>query len=94
MKLKTLGDYSLVKEIGEGTFGKVYLAKHRFIKKKYVIKVLSKEFSSNQDFIKSFEKYVEVLSTLDHPSIVKVYNISYAESFYFLVMDGAVDSNN
>lgn len=91
MDAKTIGDYSLIKELGKGTFGEVYLAEHRFIKKKYAIKILSERFSSDEAFIKRFEKEIGLLSSLDHPSILNVHNISFADGRYFLVMDAIVD---
>ena len=92
--MQILGDYTIINKLGEGAFGEVLLAEHRFIKKKYAIKLLPEDLSSDSDFIERFEKDVSVLATLDHPSIVKVHNISYAEGRYFLVMDAIVDENN
>lgn len=91
MEVRNFGDYSLIKEIGKGTFGEVFLAEHRFLKKRCAIKIISKEFSSNENFIKEFEKQVGVLATLDHPSIIKVHNISVLNDQYFVVMDFALD---
>lgn len=94
MSIKVLGDYSLIKELGKGSFGSVYLAEHRYLKKKYAIKILADELSSDLEFIKKFEKDVGILATLDHPSIVKLHNISFADNHCFLVMDGVINSNN
>ena len=92
MEVEVLGDYILLEKLGEGTFGSVYLAEHRFIKKKYAIKIFSEEFSSDKEFIKSFENNIGILSTLDHPSILKVHNISAVDNRYFLVMDVAAEN--
>lgn len=93
MDIQTLGDYTLLKKLGEGGFGEVYLAEHRFIKKKFAIKILPEELSSDLDFLTRFEKDVGILATLDHPSIVKVHTISYADGYYFLVSDAIVNEN-
>lgn len=92
--MNSLGDYVILKKLGIGSFGEVYLAEHRFIKNKVAIKVLPQELTSNDEFIKNFEKDVGVLTTLDHPAIVKLHNISHVDGKYFLVMDAMVDSNN
>lgn len=89
--MKKIGDYSLIKELGAGTFGIVYLAEHRFIKKRYAIKIFSKDLSSNEEFIKRFEKEIGILTSLDHPSIIKMHNISFADGHYFLVMDASIN---
>ena len=91
MEKQTLGDYSLLKKIGSSGFGEVFLAEHRFIKKQYALKVLNEQLSSNEKFMEAFEKDVGVLASLDHPSIVKIHNISCAEGKYFIVMDAMVD---
>jgi formylglycine-generating enzyme required for sulfatase activity len=93
MSIKILGDYSLIKELGKGTLGSVYLAEHRYIKKKYAIKILSEVFS-DEEFLKRYEKEVGALATLDHPSIVKLHNISFVDNSYFLVMDGIVNAKD
>jgi formylglycine-generating enzyme required for sulfatase activity len=91
--MQTLGDYTLLKLLGEGSFGKTYLSEHRFLKKQYVVKVLPQELSADKEFITRFEKDVAVLATLDHPSIAKIHNISYADGVYFLVIEGIVDKH-
>ncbi|MDN3508822.1 MAG: bifunctional serine/threonine-protein kinase/formylglycine-generating enzyme family protein [Candidatus Neptunochlamydia sp.] len=91
MDKKTLGDYSVIKQIGQGTLGNVYLAEHRFVKQQYILKVLPEELATDRNFIQRFEKDVGILAKLDHPHIVKVHNVSFAEGYYFLVTDCIVD---
>lgn len=86
-----LGDYNIIKQIGQGALGTVFLAEHRFMKKQYVLKVLPQELASDRSFIQRFEEEVAKLSTLSHPNIVKVHNISYSNGLYFLVTDCVVD---
>lgn len=88
---RMLGDYNLIKQIGQGSLGSVFLAEHRFMKKQYILKVLPEELSSDRGFIQRFEEEIALLTTLDHPNIVKIHNISYAQGQYFLVTDCVVD---
>ena len=90
-EVRTLGDYILIKQIGQGSMGMVYLAEHRFMKKQYVLKILPEELASDRAFIQRFEEEVNLLASLDHPHIVKVHNISSAQGQYFLVTDCIVD---
>ncbi len=92
-QLETLGDYVLIKLLGEGMLGKVYLTQHRYLKKPFVLKVLPESLSQNKNFIKRFEKEIGLIGTLDHPNIVKIHNISHSEGRYFLASDALVDSN-
>lgn len=90
-EMRTLGDYTLIKQVGHGSMGLVYLAEHRFMKKQYVLKVLPEELSSDRAFIQRFEEEVGQLALVEHPHIVKVHNISFAQGQYFLVTDCVVD---
>ena len=91
MENRCLGDYQIIKQIGRGTLGRVYLAEQRFMKSQFVIKVLPNELASDRGFVQRFEKEMSALSTLDHPHIVKIHNVSFAEGVYFLVLDCVVD---
>lgn len=88
---RILGDYNLIKQIGQGSLGTVFLAEHRFMKQQCVLKILPEELSSDRSFIQRFEEEISALVTLDHPNIVKIHNISYAQGQYFLVADCVVD---
>ena len=88
---KILGDYTVIKQIGQGSLGNVFLAEHRFMKKHYILKVLPEELSSDRSFIQRFEEDIGALSTLDHSNIVKIHNVSYSHGQYFLVTDCVVD---
>ncbi len=88
---RKLGDYFILQKLGSGVFGKVYLAEHQFIKKKYALKVLPDDLVSNPGFIEKFQNEVAILASLEHPSIVKLHNISSAGGKYFLIMDAIVD---
>lgn len=91
MDTKTLGDYTIIKQIGQGSLGAVLLAEHKFMKKQFVLKMLPTELSQDRQFIQRFEEEVGALSQLDHPNIVKIHNISFAQGNYFLVTDCIVD---
>jgi YidC/Oxa1 family membrane protein insertase len=91
MEQRTLGDYKIIKSIGQGTLGSTFLAEHRFMKRQFVLKVLPEELSSDRSFIQRFEEDVGMLASFEHPNIVKIYNISFDQGQYFLVTDCIVD---
>lgn len=88
---RVLGDYTIIKQIGQGPLGTVFLAEHRFMKSPYVLKVLPEELSADRNFIQRFEEDVGPLVALNHPNIVKIHNISFSQGQYFLVSDCIVD---
>lgn len=91
MEPRVLGDYTVVKQIGQGALGTVYLAEHRYMKKQFALKILPEEISQDRSFIQRFEEEISLLATLEHPHIVKIHNISFSQGQYFLVMDCVVD---
>lgn len=88
---RLFGDYNVIKQIGQGTLGTVFLAEHRFMKQHHVLKILPEELSSDRAFIQRLEEDVALLAALDHPNIVKIHNISFAQGQYFVVTDCIVD---
>ena len=51
---KSLGDYELIRELGRGGMGVVYLAEHKRLKTKYAIKILPEELKKDEQFIQRF----------------------------------------
>lgn len=88
---RLLGDYTIIKQIGQGPLGCVFLAEHRFMKNPYVLKMLPEELSNDRSFIQRFEEEIATLVAINHPNIVKIHNISFAQGQYFLVTDCIVD---
>jgi len=85
------GDYNVIKQIGLGSLGAVYLVEHRFIKRHFALKLLPEELSSDRPFIQRLEEEIGILANLEHPNIVKMHNISFAQGQYFLITDCIVD---
>lgn len=91
--IRILGDYEIIKQIGQGALGTVFLAEHRFMKKPFALKVFPEDLCSDRGFIQRFEEEVSQIATLNHPHIVKIHNISYDQGVYFLVSDCIVDDH-
>jgi len=80
-------NYKILKKLGEGGMGTVYLAEHELIKRKVAIKVLHKHLVSNEDFITRFRREAELLATLDHQNIVRLNEYFEHEGSLFLIME-------
>lgn len=76
-----VGDYTLKREKGSGSFSNVYAAVHNILEKPVAIKSISK--SSEQDALDHFHKEVEILTKLDHPYILKSFeSFEDSDNFY------------
>ena len=93
-----LSDFKIIRKLGSGSLGDVYLGEHRFIKKKFVLKVLPQEWYSDEEFVAKFENHVGKLALLDHLNIAKFSNVSFDDGLYFIVSEfvskGGDDSVN
>ena len=69
MKKREVGAYTIEKLIGEGSFGKVYLATHNNSNKKLALKCIPKEKRSSKE-IKNFKDETKLLTKIDHPNII------------------------
>ena len=82
-----IGDkYEIIKELGEGAFGKVVSAKNKKSGDIRAIKQLSKKKISPED-LERFKREVDVLKTIDHPNIIKLYEIYETQNHIYLVME-------
>jgi len=81
-----LQDYRAIKEVGEGAFGKVYLAEHRETRIRRAIKELDKSRAEKNAHSK-FIAEVEILSKLDHPNILKLFELYEDAHRYYVVSE-------
>ena len=81
-----LKDYTLIKDIGEGNFGKVKLSILNSTKEKYAIKILDKEKLKSQTKSTLFNE-IEIISKLRHPNLIYVDKILEDEKSYYIIME-------
>ena len=70
-----IGKYKLIKTIGKGNFAKVKLAKHLRTGKEVAIKIIDKT-QLNPGSLQKLFREVRIMKMLDHPNIVKLYQVS------------------
>jgi serine/threonine protein kinase len=71
---QTFAGYRIVRLLGSGGMGEVYLAQHPRLPKKVALKVLAADVSANADYRARFAYEAELASELDHPNIVVVHD--------------------
>ena len=81
-----LPDTNIKKIIGEGTFGKVYLIENTISNKLYALKIITKTYLTEDDEIKT-KRELEIISSINHPNIIKVYKTFESKEAFFIVMD-------
>jgi uncharacterized protein (TIGR02145 family) len=80
-------NYKILKEIGAGGMGTVYLAEHTLIKRKVAIKSLKQDLIKNEQLRERFKKEATALAQLEHPNIVRLNEYIEQQDGVFLIME-------
>ncbi|MDF1661619.1 MAG: FHA domain-containing serine/threonine-protein kinase [Planctomycetota bacterium] len=82
---RLIGGYSIVKKLGAGAVGKVYLGIHKY--KRYALKVLKPTVAEQLKDVSRFGREVEITLALKHPHIATTYKYGIDKGKPFLVME-------
>jgi serine/threonine protein kinase len=83
-----LGDkFSISKPLGEGGFARVFLAEHKALGRKEVIKLLGFEQSKNPEIKARFLQEARILASLNHPGIINLRDVSEAGGRPYYIME-------
>ena len=84
--------YQIVREIGRGGMGVVYLARDPMLDREVAIKVITPDLLS-PDSEERFQREARVVAKMDHPAIVSIYDVGEHEGSLFFVMPYATGKN-
>ncbi|HLJ81559.1 MAG TPA: serine/threonine-protein kinase [Ktedonobacterales bacterium] len=82
-----LGDYVLEAELGHGSMGVVYRARHVTQNKPYAVKVLLEALTTDMSFVTRFTREARIVGRLHHPNIVRVYEAGRQGQHLYFVME-------
>ena len=86
-RFRISGKYKLLELIGAGGMGSVYLCEHVFMRRHVALKVLPLEKLSDESSLARFYREARAVGKLDHPNIVRAYDIDQDDKLHFLVME-------
>ncbi len=81
------GRYLIESLIGVGGMANVYKGRDIRTGNEIAVKVLKEEFLGNEELVRRFKNESKAISILDHPNIVKVYDVSVTDQLQYIVME-------
>lgn len=86
LRQATLGEYEILREIGQGGMATVFLAHEIALDRKVAIKVMSPQFVHGADMIERFKREARTAAGLTHPHIIPIYAVRESQQLLFFVM--------
>jgi outer membrane protein assembly factor BamB/predicted Ser/Thr protein kinase len=84
---KDIDGCTIVKKIGQGGMGIVYLAEHGMLRRQYVVKILNPALTAAEDTVQRFFREAQSVARLNHPSIVGIQNVGQEGDYYYIRME-------
>lgn len=84
---KTIGKYIIQDALGQGAWSIVYKGFHETLNLPVAIKMLKHTMAMDADFLEKFQNEAKIIAHLNHPNIVKVYDIEERYRTVFIVME-------
>ncbi|QLE53066.1 FHA domain-containing protein (plasmid) [Nostoc sp. C057] len=85
--LLSIQGYSILRELGEGGFGAVYLARHNETKEEVALKIMLPAVASNPEITERFLREIDNTQALNHPNIIKLLNSGYYNGIFFFTLE-------
>lgn len=86
VRLESLGDYRIVREIGRGGMGIVYEAVQESLHRRVAVKVLPQQLLLDPKHLMRFEREARTAARLHHTNIVPVFGTGEDDGFHYIVM--------
>ncbi|MDD1468106.1 serine/threonine-protein kinase, partial [Dolichospermum sp. ST_sed5] len=87
VSLQSISGYNLIKSLGKGDFGEVFLAKHIQTKRSIAIKIMLPAVATQKQGIEMFLRETENIKILQHPHIVQLLDYGFVENTFFFTME-------
>jgi len=84
---RLLDGYHFESFIAQGGMGAVYLARQTSLDRQVAVKVLPREFSEDENFIKSFQSEAKLMAKLNHPNLIGIYDFGNIDGMLYIIME-------
>ena len=80
-------DFTILKELGAGSFGRVLLVQHKLTQAKYAIKAIDKRNKANIQEKPYFRREIEIMYRVHHPNVVKLFGHFEDNTYCYFIME-------
>ena len=80
-------DFTLIKELGVGSFGRVLLVQHKKTQAQYAIKAIDKRNTTNIQEKPYFRREIEIMYRIHHPNVVKLFGHFEDNTYCYFIME-------
>ena len=82
-----ISDFEIIKSLGNGSFSKVVLVKHKITKVKYALKIIDKNNQINIEEKSNFKREIEIMYKLNHINFIKLFSHFEDELYCYFIME-------
>jgi serine/threonine-protein kinase len=84
---RTLGDFHILRRLGEGGMGQVYLAEQISLKRRVALKLLRTDLAANATALQRFRAEATAVARATHANIVQVYAIDEKDGIHYMALE-------
>src|SRR5678816_3957358 len=84
---QTISHYRILKMLGAGGMGEVYLAEDATLGRHVALKLLTREHTQNEERLRRFKQEAKAASALNHPNILTIHEFGEADGLHFIATE-------
>ena len=82
-----VGHYTIVRALGRGGMGDVYVAQDGKLNRQVAFKVLPADMAADAERLERFRREAQAIAALNHPNIVTIHSVEEADGFHFITLE-------
>lgn len=83
----TIGPYEIIRRLGSGGMGDIYLAEDTRLGRKVALKALPAHFTKDAERVRRFQLEAKAASALSHPNIITIYEIGQLDQLHYIIFE-------
>lgn len=90
---RQIGDFRLLRRLGEGAMATVYLAEQVSLHRNVALKILKSELASDETYVRRFQREAQAAAAMVHGNIVQIYEVGHSDGIHFIAQEYVAGQN-